>query len=645
MINFRTIISAAAVLAAIMSCDKDSQVTVGKGNASAVSATIDGEFATRTSLNGTMKVVWDAGDKIRMYGEDVPGGVVFQTSNSQTATAIFTPEDPALDVTAARRYAVYPASAVEGKSISGGALGIDLSTLGSRAYISRMDESLDISDFPMFASSTSNVFTFTNLFGAVVFQISGYQGFDIQAASLKVSATAGEGIGGDASIDLETGGLTLQKNGGASTIACEGLSLSTGGDPSRSIAFVAVLPAVTYEQGLTFTVTDSRGRSIVKSTAGAFTVKPGVVTTLKPLVLTLYYGNENCYLTDRAGTISIDVTPRMSFADDFTREGLPAVSGAGTPVVPAVSAAVVWQTPRTGSEGQDVVSAATVEDGVLKVTTTGVKGNALVAIKDGAGTILWSYHIWVSDTEDITYGDGSVMMDRNLGATSATPASQDAFGLFYQWGRKDPLPRKLGVPHPASKAEGGLPAYGSLSDPALSFVQKSADVGTIAYTVQNPTALIYSAANKACWHNVPVSGFWGLNGGFAVKTVYDPCPEGYRVPDNSVYEYLTGRSENAVAAIKSTCGTDLGYQFTVADGVKSYFPLCGILGPVNTSENYTAAAVGYMIMVEYRGYCWTNGSNGTAGNALYYNNSSITLKTDTTYGMENSRGLRCQKIK
>ena len=31
------------------------------------------------------------------------------------------------------------------------------------------------------------------------------------------------------------------------------------------------------------------------------------------------------------------------------------------------------------------------------------------------------------------------MMDRNLGATSATPGNVGSLGLLYQWGRKDPF--------------------------------------------------------------------------------------------------------------------------------------------------------------------------------------------------------------
>ena len=54
-------------------------------------------------------------------------------------------------------------------------------------------------------------------------------------------------------------------------------------------------------------------------------------------------------------------------------------------------------------------------------------------------TILWSYHIWVTDVADQPFGVNSkgnsyTVMDRNLGAVSATPGDAGAIGLLYQWG-------------------------------------------------------------------------------------------------------------------------------------------------------------------------------------------------------------------
>ncbi|WP_374444728.1 hypothetical protein [Epilithonimonas sp.] len=115
-----------------------------------------------------------------------------------------------------------------------------------------------------------------------------------------------------------------------------------------------------------------------------------------------------------------------------------------------------------------------------------VSGNALISLHDGsvANPVLWSWHIWVSNTDptanaitykterdDILETDGilsgdvinysgftnsgyrsktNIFMDRNLGAIDAFPNDlslsdalikiQNSGGLQYQWGRKDPIP-------------------------------------------------------------------------------------------------------------------------------------------------------------------------------------------------------------
>ena len=73
----------------------------------------------------------------------------------------------------------------------------------------------------------------------------------------------------------------------------------------------------------------------------------------------------------------------------------------------------------------------------------------MIAVKDASGKILWSWHIWATDfdpnakTLKYTNDNGSTweFMDRNLGAANAESGSFGAFGLLYQWGRKDPSRR------------------------------------------------------------------------------------------------------------------------------------------------------------------------------------------------------------
>ena len=145
--------------------------------------------------------------------------------------------------------------------------------------------------------------------------------------------------------------------------------------------------------------------------------------------------------------------------------------------------------------------------------TTVQPGNALLAIKDAEGKILWSWHIWFCESApgEHTYSDNNVMMDRNLGAKSQTKIglgslSTDLFyndGLYYQYGRKDPLT---------------LDAY-------------KYNQSTIkAYSADNLTSKNISTTEQPTVFDKDWSftGNWTSN--FNGKGESDPCPKGYKVP-------------------------------------------------------------------------------------------------------------------
>ena len=126
-------------------------------------------------------------------------------------------------------------------------------------------------------------------------------------------------------------------------------------------------------------------------------------------------------------------------------------------------------------------------------------------------------------------------MDRNLGATSATPGSVGALGLFYQWGRKDPF---LGSRSISSSTK----AASTLSWP--SNVSSNSSDGTIAYATAHPTTFITCNSSNDDWYYTGSSSTdntrWQSS-----KTIYDPCPPGWRVPDggdNGIWSKAVGSS-------------------------------------------------------------------------------------------------------
>ena len=78
----------------------------------------------------------------------------------------------------------------------------------------------------------------------------------------------------------------------------------------------------------------------------------------------------------------------------------------------------------------DLISGCCYEDGYIafKTADTFKEGNAVIAAKDADGKILWSWHIWLTDQpeEHVYNNNAGTMMDRNLGATSATPGDVPA---------------------------------------------------------------------------------------------------------------------------------------------------------------------------------------------------------------------------
>ena len=151
------------------------------------------------------------------------------------------------------------------------------------------------------------------------------------------------------------------------------------------------------------------------------------------------------------------------------------------------SAEVLWEsfgTSETPSVGS-LISSVSYADGKISFSTPQSyrEGNAVIAAKDASGTILWSWHIWLTDQPQgqAYYNNAGTMMDRNLGAISATPGGVGALGLLYQWGRKDPF---LG----SSSISENIGAKSTVTWPSK--VKSESNTGTIEYATAHPTTFI-----------------------------------------------------------------------------------------------------------------------------------------------------------
>lgn len=298
----------------------------------------------------------------------------------------------------------------------------------------------------------------------------------------------------------------------AITLDCgeEGVAL----DSETPTRFYFVLPPATYH-GFTVAITTTDGKTMFKQGKNDLTIKrsnvskTGALEYMENISIDLSLrGTSNCYVVSEPGYYSFDATTIGN--GEF---GILTDKGfhTETTTIKPDSVEVLWQDYST------IISDVTLdaESGRISFSATGSEGNALIVAKDGEGTIIWSWHIWATDKpQDHRYSSGYTFMDRNLGAIRNSRGSGNDWltssGTVYQWGRKDPF---MNGNH-TSQSE-------SVS---------------MEYSIQNPTLNIYTEE----WLTPSSSDTWDEN----QKTIYDPCPVGYRVPPSGAWNGITTNNEN-----------------------------------------------------------------------------------------------------
>ena len=174
-------------------------------------------------------------------------------------------------------------------------------------------------------------------------------------------------------------------------------------------------------------------------------------------------------------------------------------------------------------------------------------GNALIAAYDENDNIIWSWHIWVVDEVNAYTVNGVTVLDRNLGATFAPKKygevwSQDdsklltTYGLYYQWGRKDPTAGPMSAYYDITDMRTNK--YYTMDGPR----NENAEVymigaaPTIEHSVQNPIVILSPSDVSPVYYNDWLwqknDDLWGTVS--KKKTIYDPCPYGYKVPDGEL---------------------------------------------------------------------------------------------------------------
>ena len=517
-------ISALALLASALfaSCVKDKEADMpveGKK----ITKTFTLTFAqpdTKVAVTDAGKSTWEVGDEIMIHGgtDGKARQLVTLTADDISAdgkkATITIPELKTYDWVAngwtenaedySLYYASYPASAQANPS-----------SCYSRSYFKNTNQPL------MAGYAVGDDLLFYNVTGIITFKVSG--DFD----SYVFYGNKEETVGYETyAVELLPKGNDFMYKGTANPMT------SIKGNVKASAANYICLPNGTdFEAG--FTIVLKKGDNFVKM---AKTEKP--VNVVRNGILDLgditeklvdYVAPEHHNSIENAADLS-DVQANCFVISTAGAYKFPAVKGNGTETVGEVAGVeLLWETcnAKDAVEKNSVIAKVDYEDNWIYFQTSEdlLAGNALIAALNANGDILWSWHIWIPKnafTVD-TFGLSSVpMMSRNLGALVDTPdpatgATVDASsaGLYYQWGRKDPF---VGYKWGKSSYDVAVSGKSGRS------ITKSTTQITLAESIAAPTTMV---TFKGDWMPEHDNTLWGLDGD---KTIYDPCPAGYRVP-------------------------------------------------------------------------------------------------------------------
>ena len=304
------------------------------------------------------------------------------------------------------------------------------------------------------------------------------------------------------------------------------------------------------------------------------------------------------------------------------------------------NACLIWQ------DTKDLISDIKFADNYVSFAVkkeTIHNGNAIIAVRDASNTILWSWHIWVTERDlhpvevtnfqSNTYNfmpvnlgwcgfgnewyaprevkarlkqEGGKTVDLTFNQKQEVLANdydiKNGNNPYYQWGRKDPM-----LPGDGITAGNGKDKTCYTTDAQYAFQHTGLNTTDIKDYIKNPHKFNINGKMDGVYYNL-----WSTdnertdnNDDTVIKTVYDPSPVGYSLPASNALTGFTNTGGNTInsSAFNVEGGFDKGWYFYRKPNKKGgtiFFPAAG----------YRLYSPGSLYYVTARGFYWVAGPNG-----------------------------------
>ena len=277
---------------------------------------------------------------------------------------------------------------------------------------------------------------------------------------------------------------------------------------------------------------------------------------------------------------------------------------------PATQASIVW-TDQSGiieASSLGIEGSGTNAFVHFRVPQDKIKnGNAVIAVKNASGTVMWSWHLWFVHDDALntvtctnfqghkykftqenlgwkyttlsgstysaprkvrvkveqTVANGGVKQSAYITITQNPGKARQGYNTLYQFGRKDALP-------------------GTDTTPDGSFTSNGGDNMSVTNGIRHPETFYRDGGSWYYGYNQ--YNLWsmdntttGFNDDAVVKTIYDPCPAGFHMPASNAFTGFTTNGQNG-GSMNVSGAWDDGWNFNnkiSSPDATVYFPAWG----------------------------------------------------------------------
>lgn len=556
-----------AALTLLTACNKV-ESPVPSQDSDIITAQIEQETATRTYMDAQNNIRWSEGDQVVAFMKSSYGHKYQLISSfaGKTYADFSLVSSGSGNLSAGTEWdhniVYYPYSATIEAEKSGKNYALSVTLPSEQTYVA---ESFGNGSMAMVAVSKDNNITFRNLLGGMKLQLRGTQ----KVKSITLRGNNGEKLSGAATVTAyadETKPAITMSSSAATSVS---LNCGSGVQLSESTAteFIIALPPVLFSSGFTVTVTAADSKAYTIETDKTNTVLRSSLLTMPPVKLGASVDEEpgdDDELIIPVSYVNLNSTSLKLYEGDIAQ--LTATVGPKD----ATDKTVVWSSDNPAVASVDQTGFVTaLAAGTAKITAVAGGKSGSCSVTVSALAVAIAEYI---DEYGENHGKGIVVGMTIWAPVNCGYHSTDyPYGKHYQWGRKY-----------------GQGYFGNLYDIDLNNVGEVSDA--VVPTIEEGGVSVVTGNHKSK-ENIFYTGIYSYNNDWVdpqnrmlwnsgteskpVKTEYDPCPNGWRVPTYAELKELC-QNYSLWTSEEGQIGRWLsGVGLYTADEPQVFFPAAG----------------------------------------------------------------------